>query len=395
MDEGAHLLVDLGSEILARLERDLSIDPRWVVATGDTRTWWLTGLPQRVWVDPVNLLGGVPWIRVHASTVVSRAATPSPATYQAIASLNVSAITSGLVLDAERSEVFLHCQATFDATRPIGGRYELLRSAVALQAAVSDLLGRQLPTSAGERPRVPHPTSGMRETPSELIENLLPAVHQVSKDIAAISQDDLSAIDEELRTLALWSIAGADRLSLEVDAGSVTPRIWIAASGGSSIDWDPEAGAAVRESIRQVAKDQGEDPAVFHQILWESLEGPDAPRTGAIRISAADQHPIVGSGVLILLLLPGRLAYPKATQLANALNLEEKSANYPFTQLGAWAAREVGTSAQIAYSGFIPAYFTDGQTAENRVAMVSDLAGEVAIRAKLAIHYLDGRRSLA
>jgi hypothetical protein len=395
MDEGAHLLAEFGSEILARLERDLSVDPRWVVATRDTRTWWLTDLPQRVWVDPVNSLGGVPWIRAHASTVVSRGTALSPAIYEAIASLNMSAITSALVLDAERSEVFLHCQATFDATRPIGGRYELFRSAVALQAAVSDLLKGQLPSSAGERPRIPHPTSGMHETSTELIATLLPGLQHMSKDIAGISQDDLSAIDQELRTLVLWSIAGADRLSLEVDAGSVTPRIWIAASGGSSVDWDPEAGAAVRESIRQVAMDQNEDPAVFHQILWESLEGPDAPRTGAIRISAADPHPIVGSGVLILLLLPGRLDYPKASRLANALNLEEISANYPFTQLGAWAAREVGTSAQIAYSGFIPAYFTDGQTAENRVAMVSDLAGEVALRAKVAIEYLDDRRMLA
>lgn len=379
-----------GAELLDELERNLSVEPGWVVIGPGSRTWWLTDLPQRIWADPIVELGGGQWIRLHASAVVATGVIPSAQTYEAIAAENMASIMSALVLDAGRGELSLHCQATFDANRPGGGRLDLFRTAALFQAAVADLYDRALSLPGGTRPRVPHPTSGLREGPAELVATLLPAARQLSETRPSLDEADLEAVQAGLDPLALWSILGTGRLSMEVDAGSALPRMWFAAVGDSDESWDREYADQLREMVRDVAAEKGEDPAVFHQMLWGSLEAATAPQTAAVRVSTVDDHPYIGRGLLSLILLPGQHTAREACRLANGLNLREIDGNMPMTQFGAWAARDAGGSWQLAYSGFVTALFLSSQSSEDRVTMVSDLTGEVLLRAGLAMEYLRG-----
>jgi hypothetical protein len=320
--------------------------------------------------------------------VVAEGVDPRPEVYRAIAAENNAAIASALVLDAERQELSLHCQATFDMTQPPGGRLDLFRTAVALQAAVADLYGGALPLPAGKRPRIAHPASGYRDEPSDLVKAAIPVIRQQSAKIPQITRAELDAIQAQLEEVSLWSIAGMGRLSLEVEAASDSPRIWFVATNGQGGPWNADATVPLRGVIKKLAKEQKQDPAVFHQILWRSVEGPEAPETGALRISTVDDHPVVGKGVLMLLLLPGRFPASLVGQLVNALNLLEMAPPVPLTQFGAWSARETGDDWEIGHSGFVPATFTGTQGSDARVDMIADLAGEIALRGRIGDHFI-------
>lgn len=143
--------------------------------------------------------------------------------------------------------------------------------------------------------------------------------------------------------------------------------------------------------IGDVAKERKEDPALFHQVLWRANEDPEAPQTGALRISTTDDHPMIGKWIFAPLLLPGRHSAGGAGQLSNALNPLELAPPYPLTQLGAWAAREVGDGWEIGYCSFVPATFTGTQDSANRVAMIADIAGEIAMRGRIAQRFIRER----
>ncbi len=386
-------MVEVGTELIDELQRQLNVEERWALADKSGRTWWLSALPLRIWADEVAVPDAVPWVRVHAATVVAEGVDPNPDVYRAIAAENNVAIMSALVLDAERRELSLHCQATFNTAWHPGARLELLRTAVALQAAVGDLYGSRLQLPAGQRPRPAHPTSGRREAASDLVKSIIPAVRLQSTKSPPVTQGELDAIQAELAEDSLWSIAGSGRLSLEVEAGSDVPRVWFAATNGQGGPWDPEAAGALRDVIGDVAKERNEDPALFHQVLWRANEGPEVPQTGALRISTTDDHPIIGKGVFALLLMPGRHSAGGAGQLSNALNLMELAPPYPLTQLGAWAARDVGDGWEIGYSSFVPATFTGTQDSANRVAMIADITGEIAMRGRIAAAFMRERRA--
>jgi hypothetical protein len=100
-------MVEVGRELIDELQRQLKVEERWALADESGRTWWLSALPLRIWADEVAVPDSVPWIRVHAATVVAEGVDPNPDVYRAIAAENNVAIMSALVLDTERRELSL------------------------------------------------------------------------------------------------------------------------------------------------------------------------------------------------------------------------------------------------------------------------------------------------
>ena len=387
---------DVGSQVLSQLEQDLSAEPRWVLRKDATATYWLSDLPLSVSYQPMRMLGEIPWVRVHASTVIGVDAEPSATTLEALAELNMLAVMSAAVLNAKRREISLHCQATFDAQRPIGGRYGAFRSAVLMQAAQAHYFKDELTLPSGRRPRVPHPSAGYRDGPSPLVRDAFAGLRQAAAGATNLLTEELAAIADtfERERMALFVVTGDGRLSMEVDAGSSTPRVWTSGVLNPDLPWDTTYADMLLEALRKAARETDTDPAVMHQVLWATIERlmDRPPATGALRITTADPHPWVGGGVLTLLLLPGKYRHEVACALANDLNSVEAAPDYsaPLTQFGGWSVRRTEVGSEIAYSGFLSSVIL-GDPGGNRVDMVTDLASEVGLRARPTMELVSAR----
>ena len=308
--------------LIDQLQAGLSLEDQWVARDGAEQRWWLTAAPTRVWAEPLPHIDGGPWVRLHAQTTVAVGVDATSGHLLSLADQNMSAIMSALTLDARTRALSLRCAATFDTSRPSGGRLDLFRAALLYQASIAHYADFSELVS-GTRVTAEHPSSGQRAEPIKGVTTGLAVTRMVSDEELTIVPSLLSEIESGMADYVLWSIQGDGRLSFEVNAGSTEPRVWRVATGDDGTPWDPEASEEVRVSIRAVSAEKDEDPALMHQILWGTGERPGAPQTAALRISSKDEHPVVGNGLLLALLMPGLYPMEQATRMANGLNLRE------------------------------------------------------------------------
>lgn len=300
---------DFGLRHLATIYGRLFVDDEWSVRSDREFTWWLHDLAQTVRIgEPAAPTGGegeaTPCAWLTAETLIAEGIDVAAA-LPVVTTLNSVATQSALIVDTERRE--LRSSLRVRLTKDADDLLVLVRTAIALQAAEATHLGRVLDWPVARRP---HPTSGPRAEADELVN--VPAALGANTTDGGIEPGLFGAIAQIGREDGLWVAATHDRKGLTAE-----------------IPWSG---------------------------LTPAHEARSHLRTALFRMRTTERHPVIGRGVLVTLELPPLHDAADAAELANDLNVVERSDRHPVSAMGAWSARPATTGKMsLAWSSFIPA----------------------------------------
>lgn len=314
--------VDIGLWTVERSYREMSIDEEWSVRESRGFTWWGAWIRQRVWAtEAVRSRGRTLW-QVRARTAAYRELPDEPATYAFVNGLNALHGLSAYAYDPDDGTISARCGVlAYEEIHVWIARYFLL--SVALQSSIAWL---QAPAVAAGRPLddAPHPTSGPRRDPDDML-------------TLAMSFED---VPSPFTPTGLQ--AAADRL----------------ASEGLAIEFD--AGTGGLRAIVPLATD-----------------------TVAFWALSFDEHPLLGRGGLVRLVIPFRAGPLGAVWLANALNLAETTdwtGDDRSHALGAWTASD----GALVHSVFVPSVLFEGAGDDDALLTVRNLLLWATVRGRFA-----------
>jgi hypothetical protein len=322
--EGEH---DLGPAVLDYVYALLQIEERWTVREDRGFSWWPHRHAQRVWAEPPRVSRGERVTLLRAETRFVRNVPDTAWTEKFIAETNAFANLSALVYDRDRACVSAHCAVYMHPQNLWMKR--IFGSAALLQASAAESNAVRLADALEAEPDVsPHPDAGKRPEEDEILDagELFIARGQES---SPFSDSDLKTFRKEIHEL--WEGAS-------IDCGTLSGRV-------------------------------------------PTENGMPSPR---IEVSISQDHPVLGTGALLLLHLPKLHDPGRAAALANDLNRSEAEAGIEASFLGAWCAREEG----VSFAVFLPALLADSDPAKGRRAFLFYFALALMRRAQWADEYL-------
>lgn len=336
---------DVGPEAVERLFDLMRIDEEWSVRGSRAFRWWGHRQCQEVSAGPAVRSEGIVICRLQARTAVVRDVPLSDSLELLVASLSAQAALNAIVLDRAARKVFLSSHLVLHRETLDWG-VSLFGSAAATQAVEAVLLAGLLSSMGfGEPEETPHPLSGARPEPDEM----LSVVGQVFAPVGRHPSRFPAAEFEEI---------GQDR-----DGPSVLTN----ASGASLTAELPFTGST---------------PSVLRFARRNAGEDPGEPETALFQATAKEEHPRYGSGCLLLLSLPRAGTTPEAV---NQLNLAEATGQFVGYGLGAWCVSD-GTAVHACFlpsavyrPGLLKALMLDraGRTLWARVRLLGPEHGTV------------------
>ncbi len=285
---------DLGLEAVTDTFSQLQVDPEWSVREARGFTWWGSRFATRVWAEPPVEDRGFLLTRLRAETDLVRGARPGPETDRFLASAACLAGLAGVVRDAaEPGTLRLHT-SVFVHSGTFAAYLRVFRTAAALQAEEAF---RTASTTAGwvggEPAETPHPTSGFRETPDDMLG--LPR-----------------ALAAEDRERSPWS--GGEMRNLVKTFQR--PPCLMASGDGSGL----------------------------------AAEFPFLGESSLVTFATDERHPRLGAGLLMLLRIPWSGSREDGASLALRLNGLEREHLTMIPFAGSWCADDDG----VAYVSFLP-----------------------------------------
>ncbi len=311
---------DPGLEIAEHLRSALAPEPEHTSELPRGFAWWPWRAPQQVRAEEVRPHGGVRVARVHAELALARRVEGSGAAFAAIARWNAARHgLSAVRWDAETGLLSLHACVTADAGEASAAAQRLAHAAL-LQIPESLAASGLVESLGGEPPAASAPGCEPREEPSPL-----------AGGWRAYAEGRLGeAALDEAALAALRSLQPAPWTRLQAAAGGFHAELPAAAHG------DPAPGSA-----------------------------PGAG-TALLRVQAAQPHPRLGGGLLVLLSAPVD-AEPVAERFAATAALLNEAEAREWTgldQLGGWC---VHPDAGLVHATFVPALAMQAGLAERLV----------------------------
>ena len=289
---------DPGVAVVEHLYKQMQVDPEWSVRQDRGFTWWGHQLAQRVWASPSQQrFGDLVW-QVHIETDLVRDVL-SEDPYPALAELNRLASLSACVF--EHGSVRRHASVSVTENN-LPFAKELAIHAMSLQAAdawpVAHWLRRRLQAVEDVSH---HPVNGPRLTPDEML--------------------GVGLLYRRKREEGVWT-PPIDFIAV----ANAANRCWVSATAGT------HSFTAELPFAGEIA--EGARPGV-------------APATALFKTWTDKPNPILGTGALLLLRLPGEFD----ARTANLLNVADAVAP-DCHQLGAWCHRD---DWGLAFVTFLPA----------------------------------------
>jgi hypothetical protein len=306
---------DIGQKALDKTWADLQIDPEWSVREPHAFTWWGSRFATRVWAEPEVDDDGFQITRLRAETDFVRGARTDAGSDLFLATIGRYASLSGIVRDAAdpatlklHTSVFVHPDTATQYLR-------IFQPAVVLQAEAAYRTAALVAKNVGGTPAVsPHPASGFRESPDEL--------------------------------LAL-------------------PRLLVEQGGDSSAWKGPE--------LEHLAELFQRPPCLMANGDEEGLtaEFPFLGGSSLLTLVTTEPHPALGSGLLMLLRIPGGGPPAECASLAVRLNALEKKQFTRTHFAGSWCSDDGGA----AYVSFVP-------NLVHANGLLTNLASSMVVRAR-------------
>lgn len=274
--------------------RVMQIDEEWSIREEGRFTWWGYNLAQRVWADTVAY-GEKTSVSVQAETDILCDVPDTEETTSLINSLNRYASLSAWVWDKERRQVKLVCSLRCDEEN-VASLEGLLASAVAIQCADAHRAAGQLAGMLQCKLNVSHhPVNGPRPVPDEML--------GVREDVFAARPGKPSPfIEQDFAKVAQWLRNSILAIHSERGLTAEFP-FW------------------------------GDTPVVVQLI---ERRNPIRRLTSLLQVDCLSPHPVLGSGLLMLLKLPVTCDEGVGPELGRSLNLAEAAERNLFSQLGGW-----------------------------------------------------------
>jgi hypothetical protein len=301
MEAGA---ADCGLAALRELFSGLGVENEWSIREERAFRWWPHQLAQRIWAEPPHANVNAELCRIHVETDLLRDVPETARNAELLATLNMMASLSALVWDRQNRQIKQHCSVTVYR----GGEQwfsRLLTVAAMLQAdmalkanLLTDQTGAEVDTSS-------HPAMGHRSTPAPTLRALADALVEMQRSCPPVAEADLQHL---------------------VDT---QPQPWI-------------------EATRQ-------GNTIHARFSFLDDVGP-----ASFIVSAQEEHPQLGRGVLARLTLPNVMDAQTAVEVANILNEAEVSnwddfrnsgSGEPPQFLGAWCQN----NNMVSHVTFLPA----------------------------------------
>ena len=283
---------------MRKIHRLWYVDDEWCTWEARGFSWWGYHHRQRVWSEPGRDDDGIVIYRVCAETDIAHGVSSAAQTSAVLSNINRYAPLDALILDAERERVVLHTSVyAHEATA------KWLASLLSLSAILQpvraagvfnvlrEALGTELDTS-------PHPDSGWREEPDEMmgVADTLYIPHGEG-DSAWSESDEFEEVTAFLNTGNCFASGDRDGLTAEFPFGS--------------------------------------------------------ERTSMLRAFSNERHPWLGSGLLLQLHLPLNQSSEDAVELAGHLNQLERRGGVMAHSLGSWTT-DPDSGSYPVYVTFVP-----------------------------------------
>jgi len=254
----------------------------------------------------------------------------------------------------------------------------LVYSAAGLQPAIGDATVDALRADVGgEVATSPHPSSGLREEPDELVE--AGAAFAAAGDRSTpFTEGDLKALARSPLGLLPFVVHGSDTLTAELPYGA-----------DLDLPADRSRPDRVRALVDAARRDRTTPPAA-HEADWLAVDRlavdrlaatPATPPTAFFRVSFGERHPEFGAGLAMRLRIPVHAAdEAAAADLASLLNRHEIADRKIAPFVGAWTT----DGDAPVFVSFFPVPLARGLGSEDRGAILDTFAAWMRDRARWA-----------
>lgn len=290
---------DLGTQLVAHVHESLRLSNDYLLDNVQRGfSWWASDCNQRVWSDLGNFHNSTTLYRLHAEIDFLKGCGHAPEALVRLMSYIGEGSLSALVYDSQHDVYKLHCSIYSEYENEAWVR-RVFNAAVALQICEVRRMAGEFATEFKMAPANSyHPTKGMRNQPD--------------------------------------SICGFEE-SFFKPYGQGASR-WL----GNRDEW--EAG---RDALRRICENVKTD----HNICLEaSFDWPYGQRDVDLIVSAVDEHPHLGHGLMLALSLPVMMADVHKAHVALELNERERAEWNWCHDLGSWCLRK----GELAFVCFIP-----------------------------------------
>jgi hypothetical protein len=277
-----HMTGDVGPQLLNFIYEQMQIDSEWSLRDERKLTWWGHRLAQRIWAETVMVEDGDDIVRVHAETDILRKVNAGKQVARTLSALNRNASLSAYVWNPQTKKISLRSSAYFHSENvPWLSRFYL--GVVSLQAAEAHLQPDALAKLVGgEVDESAHPQNGLRTRRDEMLDVIEVLYAPEGRNSSRFTTEDFHAV-------------------MRLD-----PEPWVMANEG-------EKGLTAEFSF----------PGCM-------------PPTALLTVDNETRHPLLGSGLLILLRLPLTLRETDVDALACQLNLAELKNPTRSHFMGSW-----------------------------------------------------------
>jgi hypothetical protein len=321
---------DIGLQAIDRIFDMLQVDEAWSVRRPRGFTWWSYRLAQHVdatepWQDDEYQLSR---IRIRTELVDSVTAVKPPEPFVALA--NMQETLSAVVWDPQDRSISECCTGIVHQEN-LGWLSRLLATAAILQNDAAHGRAQALAEIVGGFPAASsHPQNGERPEPDSML-GVPAGLNDQARDAGRSFRGPLCAnLGGVLSDYELLGFSDESNFSCEVPFTGVVP---IAAMAALDL------------------------PGKSQQ-----------PETSLLRIYPDIEHPNLGSGALITLLLPITYEPDDVPGIANRLNLAEAKGNTSSSLLGAWCPDPTNKNRNtIAFTAFLPDLLAEPGVLENQV----------------------------
>lgn len=310
----------VGPDALRLMARRWVIDAAWSWDHGtDGFVWIARRLPQRFAVEKVGDRS-----RLIVTTTVVDGIEDGARAREALRGFNLVSKGSMWLHSAERGAIELHCGIELDPARLEAQTHDLSTFAL-LQLFTAEILAAPLAESAGGRPAYrPHPTSGVRDEPDEILT-------MVDQALVPIGMSPSQFADPDEMATALAEFEGSP-FAVETLVDGVVIR------GSTTLD-----GAGVEVRIDPLAG----DPDLGAGLL------------ATVRLSAGAG---AGAGAT-----PGAGA-PDPDRWAWHLNVAERAGAFAGPLNGAWEPYDDDSGTGVVHTAFTPNALSRGGSAREAAA---------------------------
>ena len=323
-------VTDVGLQAIDRIFKILQIDEEWSIRRPRGFSWWSYRLAQHSDATP-------PWhddeyqlSRIRIRTELVDAVDPAQHPEQFVALANMQETMSAVVWDPEERSISECCTGIVHQEN-VGWLSKLLATAAIMQNDAAHGRAQALAEIVGGAPAASdHPQSGERPEPDGMLD-LPDTMAEQARDAGRSFKGPLCAnLSGFLPHYELLGFSDESNFSCEVP---FTGQVPIAAMAALDLPGKSEP-----------------------------------PETSLLRIYPDIEHPRVGPGALVTLLLPVIFDPDDIPGVVNRLNLTEAKGNTHSNMLGAWCPDPTNKQHNtIAFTSFLPDMLAEPGILENQV----------------------------